>query len=127
MSAVVTAQGSLRQVKPGQRTPDVISEPEVQNSTILTRAINAMRRDIADLLSAWKPKLIDYEDVVVDATGTTLYRFPHGFGKRVRWWPVSWNGAAAISLSQHGDTDNNTLVLVSRAVGTVTIRVEEAG
>ena len=46
----------------------------------------------------------------------------------MRWCPVGWKDASGgYDLVEHDDTDDNTLVLVSREAGTLTLRVEEAG
>jgi hypothetical protein len=108
--------------------PDEVITPEdVQDVDRVARLFARILRDIARLTRAWKPRRVDYEDRSVDSTGTTKYRLEHRFGGRVRWWPVGWSGAAAPALSEHADSDTNTLVLTSTSAGTVTIRIEEAG
>lgn len=95
----------------------------------MSRIVQGLLNDVATLKRAWTPRRIDFEDVAVDGTGSTLYRFPHGFGGRVRWWVVDWSGAASVAglMRDEDATDDNTLVLVSWIAGTVTVRVEEAG
>lgn len=111
-------------------SPDaVVTEEDVKDPSKLARLVMSIAKDVAQLRRRFAPRRIDFEDVEVDNTGTTLYRFEHGFGGRVRWWPVDFEGAGATSaaLARHSSSDNDTLVLYSLEAGTATIRVEEAG
>ena len=108
----------------------MITEEDVKDTTRLARVIVRILKDVAALKRRFAPRCIDFEDRAVDNTYTTKYRLHHGFGGRVRWWVVDWRpsgGTFAFDLSRHADTDENTLVLVSGAAGSVTVRVEEAG
>jgi hypothetical protein len=127
MSVIVPFVGKMRvldrALPPGEQvTPDEAKDPHR-----LARAFTNVLRDVALLRRRWSPRRVDFEDWPVDATGTTKYRFEHKFDGRVRWWPVDWSGSVAPILLKHTDTTANTLVLTSKAAGTVTIRVEESG
>lgn len=127
MSAIV-ASGQTRQLD-RQAEPDEQVTPEyVADQERMARLLMRILRDLALMKRRFWPRRADHEDRVVDGTGTTKYRFPHGYNGRIRWFPVDWSGATAgPRLVRHADTDNNTLVLVSYTAGTVTLRVEEAG
>ena len=125
MSAIVNGT-KARRLERAAGAEESVTEADAADAPKLARLLVRMLRDIATLKRRWWPRYIDFEDVVVDNTGTTKYRFEHGFGGRVRWWPVDAQTAAP-SLRRHADSDANTLVLVSSASATVTIRVEEAG
>jgi hypothetical protein len=123
VNAVDTVRALDRRAEPNEEvTPEQAKDPER-----LSRLLMRVLRDIAALMRRWSPRRIDHEDRDVDASGTTLHRFPHGFGGRVRWCVVDWEGAAAPALSKDASSDESTLVLVSYESGTVTIRIEEAG
>jgi hypothetical protein len=128
MSAVVPAGADVRQLD-GRRDPEeAVTEEQVQDPGRLARLLARVLKDLTSLKRRYAPKTIDHLDRDVDATGTTLYRFPHGFGGRVHWYPIDWVGATdGERLSRHEDSDNNTLVLVSFIAGKVSIRIEKAG
>lgn len=128
MSAVIKTDGSIRQLDKAIQPPEQVTEEQVKDSHRLSRLLMSILRDVVSLKRRWSPPFIDFEDVVVDGTGTTKYRFPHRFGGRVRWHSVGWKSATAgARLVEHSDTDGNTLVLVSYTAGTLTLRVQEAG
>lgn len=126
MSAVIDSSGVRRLDKPAE--PDEqFTERHAQDPKRISEVIMRLLRDVAALRRRWWPQCIDYRDKTVDATGTTLYRFPHNFGGRVNFWIVRWSGAAAPNLRYSTSSDDNTLVLTSTVAGTATIRVEQAG
>lgn len=127
MSAIVPIVGVLRKLDRPAEPNDQITPDNVQDPDKLSRLIMGIARDVAGLKRRFAPRHIDFEDRTVDATGTTKYRFDHGFTGRVRWWPVDWTGAAAPALSSDPDTKEGSLVLISYVEGTVSVRVEEAG
>ncbi len=130
MSANITSDGLIRQLD-GRAEPDEnITEQDVQDAPKLSKLLLRMLRDVAAMRRRWRPHRIDFEDIAVDDTGTTKYRLEHHLGGKVRWWVVDWQstaGAAMFEVERHDDTDDNTLVFVSMAEGTMTVRVEEAG
>lgn len=125
--AIVKQDGTARQLDRRAQTDEVVAEQDVQDAPKLTKLLIRMLRDTASLRRRWWPRRIDFEDVALDATGSKLFQLRHGFGGRVRWWIVEWNGAAAPNTRRHADTTADTLVLLSTVAGTATIRVEEAG
>lgn len=128
MSAVFTSAGKTRQLDKPAQQPDQVTEEQATDPKRLSRLLNELRQAVARQSRRWAPSFVEHEDVVVDGTGTTKYRFAHRFGKRVRWWPVDWVSASAgPRLVRHADTDTNTLVLVSYTAGTLTLRIEESG
>lgn len=127
MSAIVPAHGDIRQLDRHAEPDEQVTPADVQDPERVSRLLMRILRDLAALKRRWWPLRVDVEDREVDATGTTKYRYPHGFGGRVRWWVVGWSGAAGPQLAEHDDTDDMTLVLVSYVAGTVTLRIEEAG
>lgn len=127
--AKISASGAVKQLD-GKAQPDqIVTESDVQQPRKLARLLSDLLKDIAALKRRAYPRRIDFEDIVVDATGVTAIPMRHGFNGRVRWWPVDWRavGTSGPQLNRGSATDANTLVLVSYAAGTVTIRVEEAG
>lgn len=127
MSANIPSAGDVRQLDLRSESVDQVTERDVEDVGRMSRLLMGILRDVSALKRRWSPNRLDFEDRTVDATGTTKYRFEHRFGARVRWWVVGWSGAAASALSEHTDTDYNTLVLTSASAGTATIRIEEAG
>jgi hypothetical protein len=118
----------VRQLDRPAEPDEQVTPDDAKDSERVARMLMRLLKDVSTLRRSWAPRFVDHEDRVVDATGTTTYRFPHGFGGRVRWWPVDWKDASAgPQLERHSDTDSNTLVLVSYAAGTLTLRIEEAG
>lgn len=128
MSAIVKLDGTVRQLG-GRAEPDEIVEAEdATDVDRLTRLLTRVLKKLAELGRAKAPTFLDFEDVAIDGTGTTLYRFVHNFGTRVRWWAVDWSGATeAVRLVRQASSDANVLVLVSYEAGTVTLRVEAVG
>lgn len=128
MSAVAPKYGPVRRLDRASEPDERVTVDDLKSPDYLARLLMRILRELADLRRRWWPKRIDVEDRDVDGTGSTKYRFPHGFGGRVRWWVVDWSGASSVAgLMRHSDSDNNTLVLVSWVAGTVTVRIEEAG
>ncbi len=127
MSAIIPAHGNPRQLERPAEPDYRITTDDVDDKDKLAQLLMGMLRSLASVRRRWWPNFVDHQDRVVDGTGTTLYRFPHGVGGRVNWWPVDWVGAAGPQLARHAKTDDNTLVLVSYVAGTMTLRIEEAG
>lgn len=130
MSAVVPKNGPTRQLDRAAEPDEIVTDDEAKDPPRLARRIMIALRDIATLKRRWWPREIYFEDRAVDATASTKYRFPHGFGGRVRYACVDWVATGAgtsYCLEKHADTDENTLVLISGSAGTITLRVWEAG
>lgn len=129
-TAIVLTDGTITQLDGKGGPPEVVNPDDVADDKKLAQLLERMLRAIAKLERMWKPRRLYFRDVSVDATGTTKYRFEHGFGGRVNWRVEHWDANSAgveVRLDQHADTDDTTLVLVSGAVGSVTVGVEEAG
>jgi hypothetical protein len=127
MSANIPAHGD-------PKTLDLIAEPEqplteqqMSERSTLVHLFRSLLKDVGTLKRRWAPNRIDFEDRAVLGDGTTKYRFKHSLGGPVRFWPVSWVGAASPNLRRDTASDDNTLVLTSTSEGLVTLRVEEAG
>lgn len=128
MSAIVPAAGTTRQLDKQAEPERQLTPDQWTEATTMTRIVMGLLRDVARLKRRFWPDWVEHEDKVFDATGTTVYRLPHGFGGRVRWWVTDWSGATAgARLVRHSTTDDNTLCLVSYTAGTGTVRVEKAG
>ncbi len=128
MSAVFPANGKPRQLDLPAQPDNPVTEEQVTDVKRLSRLLNELRKDVMAQKRRWQPDFIEHEDVAVDGTGTTKYRFPHKLGKRVRWWPTDWTGATAgARFVKHADSDADTLVLVSYTAGKLTLRIEVAG
>ena len=128
MSAIVGLTNVVRQLDSSVQQDEVVTPADAADATKLSRLFTRLLSDVADLRRRFAPRWVEFEDRVVDATGTTLYRFSHNFDGRARWWVVDWSGATTEPrLVRQPTSDNNTLVLVSYAAGTVTLRVEAAG
>lgn len=127
MSARIDKAGTIFPLDRRAEPEEQITEQQVQDPKRLARMLMTILRDVALLKRRWWPERIDFEDTVVDATGTTKYRLPHQLGGRVRYWVVQWSGTTAPCLKQHADTTEDVLVLTSNVAGTATIRVEAAG
>jgi len=128
MSSNVPVNGVVRALaKPVEPSEEVTAE-QASDAPRAARLFMRLLRDIATLRRRWSPLRVDHEDRVVDATGTTLIRFPHELGtSSVRYWAVRWSGATAPCLRVDASSDARTLVLTSTVAGTVTLRIEEAG
>lgn len=126
-AAVFPANGPVRQLDSSLGPEETVRPDQAVDPVQVARLLMRILRSIALLKRIWNPMRIDFEDIVVDATGTKKFRFEHKFGSRVRYWAVEWSGAAAPNLRKDAATDANTLVLTSTSAGTVTIRVEESG
>lgn len=127
-AARIDASGKVYRLDGSILPRAAVTPADVQEPAKLARLVAEAHRAAAEANARANPRRIDHEDVAVDNTGTTKYRFEHGFGGRVRWWVVGWSGASAgPQLIEDGDTGNDTLVLVSKVAGTVTVRIEEAG
>lgn len=124
--AVVDAQGKVRALSKKQQPREQVTEKQVTSPAYLARLAMRVLAEIADLRRRFAPRRVDFEDVLVDATGTTLNQFPHNFGGRVRWWVVDAAGAVP-ALVRDASTDASTLRLTSTVACVVTIRIEEAG
>lgn len=130
MSAIVPANGAKIRQLDRQAEPDEQVRPEdVTDTERLARTVMRILRDVARLKRRFWPDYIEYEDVTFDSSGSTVYRFPHGFGGRVRWWVVDMYGSAAgyALVKDEDETDSNTLCLISNEACVATIRIERAG
>lgn len=127
-AAVISAQtGKVRQLdRPAESderaTPDQMKDPDLVSQLFLR-----ILRNVSRLLRRWNPRRLDIEDMLLDATGTTLFRFEHKFGGRVRFWVVDWVGASPPNLIRDAATTKDVLVVTSSSSGYATIRIEEAG
>lgn len=127
-SAIVPKSAKARQLDRPSEPDEQFTEEQAKDPERLSRTIVQLLRDVASLKRRFVPRRVDFEDIEVDATGTTIYRFVHRFGGRVRWWVVDWNSSSAgPALAKDASSDENTLKLVSGVAGTLTLRVEEAG
>lgn len=131
MSAVIPPNGTskIRQLDATKQPDEQVTTDQVKDPTILARLAMRILRDVADLNRRFSPPYLDFEDVVVDATGSKVFRFTHSFNARVRWWVVDWKstiGGAPV-LDKASSSDLNTLALVSSVAGTVTVRVMASG
>lgn len=125
---MVSSAGLTRKLDKSPDSREQFSADDLDDKERLARRLTAMLRRLLGLEARWRPSAITFEKKVVDATGTTKYRFTHNFGAiDVRYWAVGWNGSTAACLRPHADSDTNTLVLTSTVAGTVTLRVEEPG
>lgn len=127
MSAIVDRNGRVRQLDRRTEPDEVIPPEDAVDGLKLSKLLIRILRELATLRRRWWPQRTDFEDVVLDATGTKTFRLTHGFTGRVRWYVVDWTGAAAPAPRRDPSSDLNTLVLTSTSAGTATIRVEEAG
>jgi hypothetical protein len=127
MSAKVDKAGNVQQLDARPGPDENVTESTVKEPKELARFLIRLFRDVALLKRRWRPRWIDYEDLALDATGTTKVRLTHNFGGRVRFWIVDWDGVSSPAPARHSDTDDNALVLVSYVAGTATVRVEESG
>lgn len=128
----IETDGAVTQVDRPAAPDLVVTEEDVKDAGKLARLVMSIAKDVAALKRRFAPRRMDFEDVTVDSTGTTKYRFEHRFGGRVRWWCVMYRDPSGASggtatLRQHADTDKDTLVLVSLVEGVVDVRIEEAG
>lgn len=130
VSAIINRSGAVRQLDKQGEPPERVTPEQWADAPRMTRLMTDVLRQLVVLQRRFWPLRLDYEDVAVDDTGTTVYRFPHGFGGRVRWWVVDWQANGSLfdhSLSKHSSSNDDTLALVSFTPGTMTLRIEEAG
>ncbi len=129
-AAVVESDGTVRGLDSRAGEPISVVAEDVADAARLARMLQDVRRELAEVKRWWHFRPRFYKDLTVDATGTTTYRLRHGLGRAVFWWPVRWTPSVAgteVRLSQHASTDENTIALVSGAVGIVTICVVGEG
>lgn len=126
MSARIDRAGNVFRLDRQAEPDEVVSEEDARDPSKLSRLLMRLLKDVAGLRRRFAPRHLDFEDREVDATGVTKYRFPHNFNAPARWWVVRVSGGTP-ALYEHPDTDLRTLVLLSDAAVTVTVRVEEAG
>lgn len=127
LSAVIAPSGQIRKLDRPTEPREQVTEDDAADPGRVARMLMSLSEDTSDLKGRWGPGFLEFEDLVVDNTGTTKYRLAHNLGQRVRWWAVDWDGGAACALAKDSSSDNNTLVLISFEVGTVTVRLELAG
>lgn len=126
--AVVDATGRVRQLDRQAEPDEQVTEYEVASAEKLARRLGDVVKEQSLASRAWKPRVIDHRDITVDATGSTIYRLPHGFNTRVNWWVIDFSGGSyGPALMRDSSSDENTLCLVSNEGGVVSIRIEEAG
>lgn len=128
-AAAISSAGIVRRLDGRASATERLTAEHVADPERLARAVNELREQTASQANRHQPRSLDFEDLIVDASGTKLFRLKHGFGGRVRWYVVDWDGGAAgpAQLDRGAGGDENTLVLVSFTAGTATVRVEEAG
>lgn len=132
MSAIVNIAARNMRTLDGKTEPEeTITAADVSDSQKLARLLTRVVKALASQRRRFHPRWTVFEDVKVDATGTTKYRLVHNFDGLIRWSVVGWKatapGAGGSEIDQHVDSDEDTLVIVSARAGTVAIRVEEAG
>jgi hypothetical protein len=125
--ALVQGNGKVRQLDRQAEPDEVVTEYEAKQPDFLSRILMRLLREAAAMRRRWAPRTIDHQDIVVDGTGTTVYRLPHGFGGRVNWWAIDFKDGVAALLVRDASSDDNTLCLTSTEAGTVSIRIEESG
>lgn len=125
VTAIVDSFGRVRQLTGPREPAEEVTDAKLADVKYVARLWMRTLRDLADVKRRFYPRRLDFEDVHVDATGTTLYRFEHGFADRVRWWVV--DATVAPKLAWNGASDASTLVLTSTVACSITLRVEAAG
>lgn len=123
MKARVDRAGNVYKLDRQAEPDEVVSEEDVKDAPKLSRLLMRLLKDVAGLRRRFAPRSVDYEDLRVLSTTTTL-RLPHGFGARVRWWLVDWAPTSASAnyvplLAASATTDLNTLVLTNITVGII--------
>ncbi len=117
-----------RELERSAEPDDQITPEQLQDESRMQRLWMRVLRDLKSLLRRWSPDIIEYEDFPFNAGGTTLYRFDHGLGGRIRWYVVDWHTATdPASLVRDDATTSEVLVLRSYPDGTGTIRIERSG
>lgn len=125
-SAVVTSDGKVTQLDGRASAAEALTEADVQDTSKLTRLLARILAELAALRRRFSPRRVDFEDVVVLDTGVAI-QLQHSFGARARWWVIGWQCPTNVTWILREDKVNTTtatLVLLSYAAGTVTIRVE---
>lgn len=132
MSAVVEADGTVRQLDRRPEPDENVTEQSVRNPLLLTRFILRLFRDVSTMKRKWMPRHIDFRGVVSTASALspeTVY-LDHNLGGPVVWWFVRVQdiGTGSLKLAEETtETTENRLALKFFFDATVTVRVEEAG
>lgn len=129
-AAIIESSGTVRPLDARAGEQINVTADDVKDPDKLARLLQQALRENAEMRRRWAPRELYFRDQAVTATTTTKIRLTHGFGGKVNWTVVRWDGSAAGSsygIDEHSDTDANTLVIVSSVAGTATIRVWEAG
>lgn len=134
MSANINyATNTVRTLDRIPETATPLTESDVKDASNLVRLFSGLLRDVQRLLGLWRPKRIDFTDVVSE--GSTLaahtIELAHGFGCEVRWWIVdtqTTGGLISVTyVRREPESTADVLVLSFYYPGRFTIRVEEAG
>lgn len=123
---IVPAAGKPRSLVSDSDPGEQITETQVTSARELSRVLMRMLRWLTRLVNLPLFSRIDFEDVTFGSDDSVRYRFDHGFGGRVRWWVVGTNAQAVLAEDTSLSSDD-TLVLISYAAATATLRVEEVG
>jgi hypothetical protein len=126
-AAAVSSTGKVRQLDRRGDPSEQVTEQQAKDPSRVARILMAILADVGLLKRRFWPDRMDFEGQVLDATGTKIFRFEHGFGVDVRFWVIDWNGAAAPNIRKDATTTSTVLVLTSTSAGTATIRVEAVG
>jgi hypothetical protein len=127
-AAVVSEDGTVRQLGPRADAPGVVTAEDVQDPEKLARFLNDMRREQAAQARRWSPRVLIDRDRAV-TSGDTV-RIEHGFGSRVlygvgEWRPATPGDVALFDFDE--DSDGDALLLTVGNTGTVTLIVVEVG
>jgi hypothetical protein len=124
LTAIVDRNGKARQLTKSAQPDEEVTKESLAEVSYLPRTLMRILKDIATLKRQWMPRRIDFEDVVVTASGKN---FVHNFNTRVRWWAVDATGSVAALVRSASSTDNILVLTATVGSPTVTIRIEEAG
>lgn len=125
-AALIDSDGVVRPLDGKAPARAVFTAEDAKDPEKVARLISGLLDDVAELRRRYAPRWVDFEDVAVDALGTT-FSLEHGFGGRVRWWVSGWQTSGATGPDIREDTSATTataIALKSYNAGTATIRVE---
>ncbi len=114
--------------------PAPITERDAEDSSFLARTLVGLLRETARLTGLWRPRRIDFTNIV--SAGTAMaperVRLVHNLNSDVRWWAVDVRGpgSATVPMIIRDETSVDELTALTLAIyyeATFTIRVEEAG
>lgn len=124
----IDLNGVLARARRFVSRPSSASAEEVQDPNKLSEIIRQLSLRVQELEARTPPEAVEIAmDVDGDPVVTFDYRFTHGLGTNVRWYPVYWwsdRNDPLLFTQEEQSEDKNSVVLRSYCNGIVIMRFE---